>query len=237
MNRKFLYAQRNHETGSSVFADLANCANQEIERLRKRYNTQLNGKWNQMISEIPPGFCAKYQLMPEFCEAPTDAYKLPADQFHPDFSNKIDLSSLAIDEPFRLLDGIGTDWKALQLGQPLDMQYTGSINIPIPSNFCAKSSSIILCISVVPMWPVSTDRSNRFAVSVDDSEPQICENKFKEWGHEWKIQVLENRKEFVLTFPLDMARQEHIITLSIIDPGQIIQKITYNIPNRIHMLQ
>ena len=237
MNRKFLYAQRNHETGSSVFADLANCANQEIERLRKRYNTQLNGKWNQMISEIPPGFCAKYQLMPEFCEAPTDAYKLPADQFHPDFSNKIDLSSLAIDEPFRLLDGIGTDWKALQLGQPLDMQYTGSINIPIPSNFCAKSSSIMLCISVVPMWPVSTDRSNRFAVSVDDSEPQICENKFKEWGHEWKIQVLENRKEFVLTFPLDMARQEHIITLSIIDPGQIIQKITYNIPNRIHMLQ
>lgn len=87
------------------------------------------------------------------------------------------------------------------------------------------------------MWPVSTDRSNRFAVSVDDSEPQICENKFKEWGHEWKIQVLENRKEFVLTFPLDTARQEHIITLSIIDPGQIIQKITYNIPNRIHMLQ
>jgi hypothetical protein len=77
------------------------------------------------------------------------------------------------------------------------------------------------------MWPVFADRSNRFAVSVDGGEPQICENIFKEWGHEWKIQVLENRKEFLVTLPLDKARQDHIITLSIIDPGQIIQKITY----------
>ena len=54
----------------------------------------------------------------------------------------------------------------------------------------------------------------------------MCENKFQEWGREWKIQVLENRKEFVLTLPLDKNKGEHEITLSIIDPGQIIQKIT-----------
>ena len=54
-----------------------------------------------------------------------------------------------------------------------------------------------------------------------------CENIFQEWGREWKIQVLENRKEFVLTLPLDQTRPSHTITLSIIDPGQIIQKITY----------
>lgn len=227
MNRKFLYAQRNHETGSSVYADLSRKANQEIERLRERYNTQLNSKWYQMISEVPPGFCAKYQLMPEFSDKPTDAYKLPADQLHPEFGHKIDLSSLSVKEPFRLLDGIGTDWKALQLGQPLDQPNSGSIEIPIPADFCEKSSSITFCISVVPMWPVFADRSNRFAVSVDGGEPQICENIFKEWGHEWKIQVLENRKEFLVTLPLDKARQDHIITLSIIDPGQIIQKITY----------
>ena len=227
MNSKFLYAQRNHETGSSIYADLSRRANQKIECLRKRYNTQLDGKWNQMISEVPPGFCAKYQLMPEFSDAPTDAYKLPADQLHPELCNKIDLSSLTVTKPFRLLDGIGTDWKALQLGQPLDKIVTGSIDIPIPSDYCAKSSSITLCISVIPMWPVSVDCSNRFAVSVDGCEPQVCENVFKEWGHEWKIQVLENRKEFLITLPLDKARQEHVITLSIIDPGQIIQKITY----------
>ena len=77
------------------------------------------------------------------------------------------------------------------------------------------------------MWPVARDRSNRFSVSVDGCKPVICENKFTEWSHEWKIQVLENRKEFLLTFPLDTTRHQHIITLGIIDPGQIIQKITY----------
>ena len=227
MNRKFLFAQRNHETGSAIYANLSRNAYQEIENLRERYNTQLEGKWNQMISEVPPGFCAKYQQMPEFTDTPTDAYKLPADQLHPEFSNKIDFTTLTVKEPFRLLDGIGTDWKALQLGQPLDKQNLGIIDIPIPSDFCAKASSVSLCISVVPMWPVSTDRSNRFAVSVDGSEQQICENVFKEWGHEWKIQVLENRKEFVMTFPLDKTRDVHVITLSIVDPGQIIQKITF----------
>ena len=49
----------------------------------------------------------------------------------------------------------------------------------------------------------------------------------KERDGEWKIQVLENRKEFTLTLPLDGTRSNHTITLSIIDPGQIIQKITY----------
>ena len=228
MNRKFLYAQRNHETGSPVYAELSRRAYQEIERLRVRYSSQLNGKWNEMISELPPGLCAKYQLMPPFSDQPTDAHQLPADQRHPEFSHKIDLSTLSVAEPFRLLHGLGTDWHALQLGQPLDAQSAGSIDIPIPSDGCGQSSTVTLCISVVPMWPVSTDRSNRFAVSVDGGEPQTCENVFKEWGHEWKIQVLENRKEFVLTFPLDKARKEHVITISIVDPGQIIQKITYD---------
>ena len=90
-----------------------------------------------------------------------------------------------------------------------------------------NADSVSLCISVVPMWPVATDRSNRFSVSVDHGKAEVCENLFKEWGREWKIQVLENRKEFVLTLPLDTTRNDHVMTLSIVDPGQIIQKITY----------
>ena len=56
--------------------------------------------------------------------------------------------------------------------------------------------------------------------------PEDLKNIFKEWGPEWKLQVLENRKEFVVTLPLDKSRSQHVITLSIIDPGQIVQKIT-----------
>ena len=113
------------------------------------------------------------------------------------------------------------------MGQPLDFGTGGSINVPIPAEYIRSGmDSVTVCISVVPLWPVAYDRSNRFGVSVDGSKTVVCENKFQEWGREWKIQVLENRKEFVMTLPLDKNKGEHAITLSIIDPGQIIQKIT-----------
>ena len=230
MNCKFLYAQANHETGDVSFAQKSEDACREIDLLLERYNTQLDGKWNQMISEVTPGYTALYHLMPEYTDRPTDAYRLPDNQRHPEFSNSVDLSSLTVSGPFRILDGIGTDWKALQLGQPLDLDTTGSIDIAIPADmFPGDADSLALCISVVPMWPVATDRSNRFSVSVDHGTPEICENVFEEWGREWKIQVLENRKEFLLKLPLDESLGEHILTLSIIDPGQIVQKITYKL--------
>ena len=227
MNRKFLYAQRNHETGSAVYAELSREAYREIDRLRERYHTLLDGKWNQMVSEVPPGFCAKYQQLPAFSSQPTDSFKLPAEQIHPELPYQVNLASLNVAEPFRLLEGIGTDWLSLQMGQPLDFDTTGSIDIPLPSHLSPLTSTITLCLSVLPMWPVACDRSNRLKVSVDGGTPQVCENVFKEWGPKWKMQVLENRKEFVLTFPIDNSRQEHVVTLSIVDPGQIVQKITY----------
>ena len=229
MNRKFLYAQRNHETGSAVYAEMSREAYLEIERLRQRYHSLFDGKWDQMVSEVPPGFCAKYQLMPELSGKPTKAYRLPSNQLHPDLPHRINLATLHVTEPFRLLEGIGTDWIALQMGQPLAFDTVGSINIPLTSHPSSLTPShVTLCLSVVPMWPVADDRSNRFEVSVDGGKPQVCENVFQEWGAKWKKQVLENRQEFVLTFPLDQSHQEHVITLSIVDPGQIIQKITYD---------
>lgn len=88
MNRKFLYAQANHETGNMTYAAQSRDAYQKIEKLLERYNTQLSGKWNQMMSEVPPGFVSQYQLMPEFTDKPTDAYVLPAEQQHPEFSDR-----------------------------------------------------------------------------------------------------------------------------------------------------
>ena len=227
MNRKFLYAQANHETGNNLYAEQSKEAIYEIQTLLERYNTLLDGKWNQMMSEVTPGYTALYHKTPEYTNQPTDAFRLPDNQRHPEFSNKVNLALLPVAEPFRLLDGIGTDWHALQMGQPLDLNTTGSIDIPLNTQHPTPNTQLNVCVSVVPMWPVATDRSNRFSVSVDGGEPVVCENVFKEWGREWKLQVLENRKEFVLTFPLDTTRREHVITLSIIDPGQIIQKITY----------
>lgn len=225
MNRKYLYAQANHETGSALYAQMATDAYNELETLLHRYNSLCDGKWNQMMSEIPPGFCAKYQQMPALSTAPTTDHRLAEDQWHPELSHKIDLSTLDAAAPFRLLEGLGTDWVALQMGEPMDANVRGSIEIPLPIA-AAGADSVKVCISVLPMWPVAYHVSNRIGVSVDGSEPVICENRFKEWGTSWSIQVLENRKEFVLTFPLAQTK-EHTLSLSIVDPGQVVQKITF----------
>lgn len=229
MNRKFLYAQANHETGNASYAAQCRDAYQQLQHLIDRYNTLLDGKWNQMISEVTPGYVAQYQKMPELVSSPTADYRLPENQRHTEFAHKIEFSELQIQAPFRLLEGMGTDWVSIQMGQPLDFSTEGaSLNVPIPDKFIhPDAEQISVCISVVPMWPVSLERSNRFSVSLDGSEPVICENKFKEWSREWKIQVLENRKEFVLTFPLNKNQNRHVLTLTIVDPGQIIQKISF----------
>ena len=232
MNRKFLMAQRNHETGSEDAAQEARAAFDSINALTYEYNTQLGGKWNQMISQIPPGYTAKYDQMPELVKASTTAYRLPRNQERTEFSNKLNMNKVKAVKPFRLIEGIGTDWLSLQLGEPLDKVQDPTslssehIDLTI-ENSSLRGDSITLCISAVPFWPIATDCSNRFGVSVDSCQPVVCENQFEEWGWSWKLQVIENRKEFLVTLPLDRSKKRHTLSFIIGDPGQMIQKITY----------
>ena len=232
MSRKFLMAHKNHETGSEEAAREAQAAFDSINALTREYNTQLSGKWNQMISTIPPGYTAKYHLMPELVKAPTTEYRLPKSQERPEFANKLSLSKVKAAAPFRLIEGIGTDWLSLQLGEPFDpVQNPASlsssrIDLTLPADV-NQADSITLCISAIPFWPIATDRSNRFGVSVDGCTPVVCENQFEEWGWTWKLQVIENRKDFVLTLPIDRQKKRHTLSLIIGDPGQMIQRITY----------
>ena len=232
MNRKFLMAQRNHETGSEDAAQEARAAFDSINALTYEYNTQLGGKWNQMISQIPPGYTAKYDQMPELVKASTTAYRLPRNQERTEFSNKLNMNKVKAVKPFRLIEGIGTDWLSLQLGEPLDKVQDPTtlssehIDLTI-ENSSLSGDSITLCISAVPFWPIATDCSNRFGVSVDSCQPVVCENQFEEWGWSWKLQVIENRKEFLVTLPLDRSKKRHTLSFIIGDPGQMIQKITY----------
>ena len=90
-----------------------------------------------------------------------------------------------------------------------------------------SGDSIKVIISAVPFWPVYEGRNNSFGVSVDGCQPIVCENKFTEWSHPWKLQVLENRKDFTLSFPIDRTKARHTLSLIIGDPGQMIQKISF----------
>lgn len=231
MNRKFLYAQLNHETGSAEAAEKAKTAFDGINRLMNEYNTMNGGKWNQMMSQIPPGWVAQYQLMPELSDEPTEAYRLPESQAYKEFRHKVNLNGLKPQSPFSLIKGIGTDWVTLRLGAPDDEQKESIVSmmphIDIWLHEPLEGDSIHVMISAVPLWPVDQDHDNCFGVSVDGSEPVVCENPIEEWSYPWKLQVLENRKDFVLAFPVDKSKDIHRLSLFIIDPGQLIQKITY----------
>jgi hypothetical protein len=39
--------------------------------------------------------------------------------------------------------------------------------------------------------------------------------------------VLENRKDFVLSLPIDRKKKHHLLTLVIGDPGQMVQEISF----------
>lgn len=231
MNRKFLMAQKNHETGSGESAREAQVANDSIQTLLHRYNTQLDGKWNQMLSQIPPGYTAKYHLMPALTTVPTNAHQLPESQKRPLFAQQIDLTAAKVKAPFRLIEGLGTDWMVLQLGEPLDkVQNPSSLasdHVDLHFTLAGDGAdSIRICVSSLPFWPVSLDRSNRFGVSLDGGTPVVLENRFEEWSYPWKLQVLENRKDFVITFPIDRTKKRHTLSLIVGDPGQIVQRIT-----------
>ena len=231
MNMKFLMAQQNHETGSELSAQKARMANDSLQSLVKEYNGLLDGKWNQMMSEIPPGIVAQYQKMPELVTSPTNQFKLPAEQHYTTLPNIIPLRKATAKAPFRLIEGMGADWTVLQLGEPMDgVQDPASLSsqhIDLDFETAADADSVKICISCVPVWPVGLDRSNRFGISIDGSKPMVCENKFEEWSASWKRQVLENRKDFMLDFPLEKKSRRHNISLVIGDPGQLIQRISF----------
>lgn len=233
MNRKFLMAQLNHETGNADAARQSREAHDSINALNIQYNSMLGGKWNNMMSCVPPGFCAKYQGMPELTTTATDAYRLPDGQRRVALSHNIDIADCNAAPPFRVLEGLGIHWKALQMGDahapvqnPASMD-SDHIDFTFTLDVC--SDSLTVSISTLPLWPVSRDRSNRFGVALDGCQPVVCENIFEEWSYEWKLQVLANRKDYLITLPVDRNKRHHTLSLIIGDPGQIIQGISYGV--------
>ena len=106
------------------------------------------------------------------------------------------------------------------LGEPLDeVQDAASLSSErIELVFDVKddgTDSIQFCISTLPMWPVALDRSNRFGVSLDGGKPVVCENVFEEWSFPWKLQVMENRKDYLMAFPIYRSKKRHTLSLII----------------------
>lgn len=244
MNRKFLMAKLNHkmteakEYGKANWAALqSQQAYDSINALSHRYNTQLDGKWDGMMA-IPPGYVALYHKMPEVKYH--DGYSPEAVDLSIDKSKEIPVgyavipvdsyksSNCGTGHTIRILEGIGYDWKSLQLGEPLqplssiDDDSCLRVDYQLP---VIDSDSITVILYTMPRFPLYKGAESKFAMVVDGNEPVIFDDILKEWSLEWKDQVLQNGKANKASFKIASPRKPATLSILAQDPGLIIQRI------------
>ena len=223
MNRKFLMAQLNHELLAQGRRAEANWAARQsqiaydsINTLNRRYNSLLDGKWRGMMA-LAPGWCALYQKMPDvaFSEGAgmTPVDLLPVDE-PLQGCQVLNLTQFASkSDDARLVRGLGYDWLVMQLGSAT----YGFDAVDV--------DSVDVFFYTVPFWPLYAGTSNCVSVTVDGSQPQTFENKFKEYDRNWKDQVMRNGAPCRLRFAVDRSKRSHTVTFQALDPGQMLQKV------------
>lgn len=239
MNRKFLMAQLNHEqykAGNTAAANWAarqtNLAFDSLKTLNREYNALLSGKWNYMMN-FAVGGNAKYMNKPELnvsegveeepvrllClaeEDGTEGHKDPT--LHKDLGvYVIDLTKALknSDGKYSPVKGLGYDWVVMRLD-------SGSVSYRLPA---IDKDSIEVTLYTVPVFPLYKGLGTKVGVSIDGSEPQVFDNKFKEYGESWKDQVLRNGAVAHMKFAIDRTMTSHTLTLICGDKGQMVQKV------------
>ena len=243
MNRKFLLAQLNKEelvkgnaAGANWAAMQAQIAFDSIQSLNNHFNSMLGGKWRGMMS-VPPGFCAKYQNMPEVSLvkgiAPVAVDILPQEeQNQSDGSIVVDLRECNIiageEHTVRIVKGLGYKWHVLQIGEAIEPTADASrldgprVEYKLPQ---ITADSITVSISTLPFFPLHKGKSTRYGFSVDGCRPVVTENLPTEWSEPWKDQVLCNGVEATATFAIDKSLPSHTLTITCGDPGTMVQQI------------
>ena len=224
MNRKFLLAQLNHEQHAAGHlaeanwaADQSQAAADSIEALCHTYNTQLDGKWNEMM-HVTPGYVAKYHLMPELLR--TEGVAPKAVDLSINRAKDALQGCLAIDltkAKSGIVHGMGYDWNVLHLTNGAVHEFqTGEI----------PSDSVRINLYALPFFPIYAGHGNAYGVSIDGGEMVRIDNPFKEYEERWKRQVMINGKLSVLTLPIDSSLRQHTLRIHTIDDNQFIERIT-----------
>ena len=243
MNRKFLMAQLNHEQAAKGRLAEANWAARQSEAsydsilaLNHQYNNMLDGKWKGMV-DVPPGLCALYQNMPGLTHAVGQGEKPVSMDCEPnrEWTDRcifLDLSDYSVrnggSHQIGLLNGLGYDWKVLQLGLPTEKPEDASkgdgarVEYQLPA---IDADTIAVSIHTIPFFPLYKGRSTAIGVSIDDNPPIVYNNEVEEWSEEWKEQVMRNSDVVTLRFAIDPTAESHSLAFVIGDPGMMIQRV------------
>ncbi|MBR7126073.1 MAG: glycosyl hydrolase 115 family protein, partial [Prevotella sp.] len=246
MNRKFLLAQLNKEqlaegnkAGANWAALQSQAAHDSIQSLNRYFNTMLAGKWNGMM-DVPPGFCARYQNMPDvtltagLAPQPVDIAPQKS-QKQLDGCLVVNLREAEItadaSHTVRMVEGLGYDWHVVQIGDATEPAADAArldgthIAYRLPK---IDADSIEVTISTLPFFPLYKGKSTRYGFSVDGSAPVLAENLPTEWSEPWKEQVLKNGVDAKAVFAIDKTKDSHLLTITCGDPGTMVQRIIVN---------
>lgn len=237
MNRKFLFAQLNNEYAKAGSKDKANYAayisassSEGIDSLTNIYNNIKDGKWHAMMS-VPPGFCAKYQNMPELTTYKGEGSKAVWLTYDKDRARcrTLNLKDALIDKSAqsgtKFIEGFGYDGYVLRLGKPTDNTSAETIPEAILNLGHLNGNSVTLQIFHLPYFPLYEGKGCKIGVSIDDQEEQVIEFLPEEWSKPWKENILRNSALSKTTFSIDTSKDNHILRLRGIDPGMAIQRI------------
>ncbi len=244
MNRKFLMAQLNSEQLAANNFSAANwaalqskSAYDSINSLTVMYNTMLNGKWNGMMA-LAPGFCAKYQEMPKVTY--NEGIASASIDIEPQMNKSklegctvIDLKQIKNKvskdgHKLRIIDGIGYDWYAVQLGEPTeqteDPENLEGTRVEYEFN-SVTSDSVTVFVYSLPFFALYNGKSTRFGISIDGQPAFVAQNDCKEFTEPWKERFLQNGTVSKAKFAVDRSKTSHTLSLICGDPGMIIERI------------
>lgn len=212
-------------------------ADSRLELLTRRFNeTMVGGKWRHFIQLEPADNdwksmrIARWE-MPKYTppvpsEAPaTNVIAVEAENFN----RKLDRNGSA----WQIVPGLGRTGEGAVTLMPFAAprvsvaQARGTapaleydLSFPATGDFA-------LAAYLIPTHPISGD-ALRFAVALDESEPQLVELAFKDGSAEWAQGVLDNVRvaETVLTVPTPGV---HTLRVYGLEPGVVIDKLVLSL--------
>lgn len=241
MNRKFLMAQLNHElaaAGDKSHARWAAIQSTEaydsIAALTKRYNTQLDGKWNYMM-DVAPALCSKVHLMPPLT---VDKSVEPVPY---DLSPKpYELEGCMVVDPVKCIavtdenhtatavEGLGYDYRVMQMGDAMEPRcnpsdLTGNrLEYILPA---IDADSVTVMVYALPFFPLHTGVGTSFGISMDSAPAVKADYIPVEQSKIWRDNVIRNGVIHKATFPVDRKSRHHKLILSYGDAGAMIERI------------
>ena len=186
-------------------------AQDSIATLTRIYNKGVmnGGKWDGILSASPRGLRVFQPVSDEELPAYDDAGPRRKALIGPE-------------------DGQGTPIRGLGTnGRMLAMTQGQACHYPIDTELAGDSVTVI--VQLLPNHPVSGGKLS-FALSADGLPPVRVDYETYDRSEEWKLNVLRNAAERIITLPLDSEMKEHRLTFCPLTEGVILDQIYLILP-------